>query len=94
MVSIKEELLKQMYRCTICRLVFETWSELTNHYVTTHRLKYQNDSEKYFKNYKSLCKMECACCGAETLPDRELEKTIIYKCKQCSLSDTRLKDTK
>ena len=26
--------------------------------------------------------MECACCGAEMLPDRELEKTIIYKCKQ------------
>jgi hypothetical protein len=47
-----------------------------------------------FKNYKSLCKMECACCGAEMLPDRELEKTIIYKCKQCGLSDTRLKDTK
>jgi hypothetical protein len=26
------------------------------------------------------------------LPDRELEKTIIHKCKQCGLSDTRLKD--
>jgi hypothetical protein len=37
--------------------------------------------------------MESAC-GAEMLPDRELEKTIIYKCKQCGLSDTRLKDTK
>ena len=35
--------------------------------------------------------MECACCGAEMLPDKELEKTIIYKCKQCGLSDTRLK---
>ena len=32
--------------------------------------------------------------GAEMLPDRGLEKTIIYKCKQCGLSDTRLKDTK
>jgi hypothetical protein len=53
-----------------------------------------NKSEKYFKNDKLLCKMECACCGAEMLPDRELEKTIIYKCKQCGLSDTRLKDTK
>jgi hypothetical protein len=53
-----------------------------------------NNSEKYFKNYKSLCIMECACCGAEMLPDRELEKTIIYKCEQCGLSDTRLKDTK
>ena len=54
----------------------------------------RNNNEKYFKNYKSLSKMECACCGAEMLPDRELEKTIIYKCKQCGLSDTRLKDTK
>lgn len=39
-------------------------------------------------------KMRCACCGAEMLPDRKLEKTITYKCKQCGLSDTRLKDTK
>jgi hypothetical protein len=53
-----------------------------------------NNNEKYFKNYKSLCNMECACCGAEMLPDRELEKTITYKCKECGLSDTRLKDTK
>jgi len=27
------------------------------------------------------------------LPDKELEKTIIYKCKECGLSDSRLKDT-
>jgi hypothetical protein len=53
-----------------------------------------NNNEKYFKNYKLLCNMECACCGAEMLPDRELEKTITYRCKQCGLSDTRLKDTK
>jgi hypothetical protein len=53
-----------------------------------------DNSEKYFKITNQLCKMECACCGAEMLPDRELEKTIIYKCKQCGLSDTRLKDTK
>ena len=25
-------------------------------------------------------------------PDKELEKTIIYKCKECGLSDSRLKD--
>jgi DNA-directed RNA polymerase subunit M/transcription elongation factor TFIIS len=37
--------------------------------------------------------MDCACCGAEMLPDMETEKIIIYKCKQCGLSDTRLKDT-
>jgi hypothetical protein len=34
--------------------------------------------------------MKCACCGSEMLPDKELEKTIIYKCKECGLSDSRL----
>jgi hypothetical protein len=48
---------------------------------------------KYIMILKSSCKMKCACCGAEMLPDRRLEKTITYKCKQCGLSDTRLKDT-
>jgi transcription elongation factor Elf1 len=38
-------------------------------------------------------RMKCACCGTEMLPDKELEKTIIYKCKECGLSDSRLKDT-
>jgi hypothetical protein len=26
------------------------------------------------------------------LSDKELEKTIIYKCKECGLSDSKLKD--
>jgi hypothetical protein len=26
------------------------------------------------------------------LPDKELENTIIYKCKECGLSDSRLKN--
>jgi hypothetical protein len=34
--------------------------------------------------------MKCACCGSEMLPDKELEKTIIYKCKECGLSYSRL----
>jgi hypothetical protein len=37
--------------------------------------------------------MKCACCGADMLQDKELENTIIYKCKERSLTDTRLKDT-
>jgi hypothetical protein len=36
--------------------------------------------------------MKYACFGAEMLPYKELEKTIIYKCKECGLSDSRLKD--
>jgi hypothetical protein len=36
--------------------------------------------------------MKCACCGVDMLPDKELENTIIYKCKECGLTDSRLKD--
>jgi hypothetical protein len=36
--------------------------------------------------------MKCACCGAEMLPYKILEKTIVYKCIECGLSDSRLKD--
>jgi hypothetical protein len=46
----------------------------------------------YPTNSKSLHMMKCACCGAEMLPDKELENTIIYKCKECGLTDSRLKD--
>jgi hypothetical protein len=42
----------------------------------------------------SFYKMKCACCGAEMLADRVLEKTIIYKCNKCGLSETTLKDLK
>jgi hypothetical protein len=34
--------------------------------------------------------MKCPC-GGEMLLGEELEKTIIYKCNECGLSDTRLK---
>jgi DNA-directed RNA polymerase subunit RPC12/RpoP len=37
--------------------------------------------------------MKCACCGAKMLPYKELEKTIFYKCQECGLSDSRLKDS-
>jgi hypothetical protein len=36
--------------------------------------------------------MKCACCGGEMIPDKVSEKTIVYKCRQCGLSDTRLKE--
>ena len=35
--------------------------------------------------------MKSAGCGAEMLADEELKKTIIYKYKECSLSDSTLK---
>jgi hypothetical protein len=37
------------------------------------------------------CKMKCACCGEEMILDRESEKTFIYKCTGCGLTDSRLK---
>lgn len=35
--------------------------------------------------------MKCACCGGEMLEDKQLEKTIIYKCRECGLTESRLK---
>ena len=37
--------------------------------------------------------MQCACCGANMLLEKELEKTVIYKCRECGLSNTELKKT-
>ena len=45
-----------------------------------------------FPKFQVFYTMKCACCGADMLPDRELESTIIYKCKECGISDSRLKD--
>ncbi len=35
--------------------------------------------------------MKCACCGGEMLIEKETEKTISLKCKECGLSDSKLK---
>ncbi|MFZ0897005.1 MAG: hypothetical protein WAZ77_21090 [Candidatus Nitrosopolaris sp.] len=37
------------------------------------------------------CNMKCACCGTEMIEDKELEKTIIYKCRECGLTNSSLK---
>ena len=36
--------------------------------------------------------MKCACCGGDMLADKDVGKSVIYKCRECGLSDTRLKD--
>ncbi len=35
--------------------------------------------------------MKCACCGGEMVLKSELKKALIYKCKECGLSDTKLR---
>ena len=35
--------------------------------------------------------MKCACCGGDMLPDQDIGNSVVYKCKDCSLTDTRLK---
>lgn len=37
--------------------------------------------------------MKCACCGSEMLPHEESSKTIVFKCKECGLSNSILKET-
>jgi hypothetical protein len=38
--------------------------------------------------------MKCACCGNEMLPDRDIGNSIVFKCTDCGLTDTRLKEDK
>jgi hypothetical protein len=36
--------------------------------------------------------MKCACCGGDMKPDKDTGNSIIYKCSECGLSDSRLKE--
>ncbi len=35
--------------------------------------------------------MRCACCGGEMVLKNELKVAVVYKCKECGLSDAKLK---
>ena len=35
-------------------------------------------------------KFNCPCCGSEMNPEQILEKSTVYRCKSCGMSDTRL----
>jgi len=35
--------------------------------------------------------MKCPCCGSEMKKEKELANTVIMKCTDCGLSDTRVK---
>ena len=53
----------------------------------------KNQLKKSFEQLKikSVVSMKCACCGSDMLIDKESEKIKIYKCRECSLSNTELK---
>jgi DNA-directed RNA polymerase subunit M/transcription elongation factor TFIIS len=38
-----------------------------------------------------LIVMKCACCGGDMLPEKDIGDSIIYKCAECGLSDSRVK---
>jgi hypothetical protein len=38
-----------------------------------------------------LLVMKCACCGGDMLPEKDIGDSIIYKCAECGLSDSRVK---
>lgn len=42
------------------------------------------------ENSDSEEKILCACCGAEMNPEKILEKSTLYRCTGCGLSDTKL----
>ncbi len=49
----------------------------------------QSSSETPFE--KHATDIKCACCGAGMSLEKELEKSNLYKCASCGISDTRLK---
>jgi len=36
--------------------------------------------------------MKCACCGGDVLSEKDIVNSVVYKCVECGLSDTRLKE--
>jgi hypothetical protein len=36
--------------------------------------------------------IKCACCGGDMKPDKDTGNSIIYKCSECGLSDSRVKE--
>jgi DNA-directed RNA polymerase subunit M/transcription elongation factor TFIIS len=36
--------------------------------------------------------MKCACCGGDMLPEKDIGDSLIYKCTECGLSDSRVKE--
>jgi uncharacterized Zn finger protein len=35
--------------------------------------------------------MKCACCGGDMLTEKDIGRSVVYKCVECGLSDTRVK---
>lgn len=35
--------------------------------------------------------MKCACCGGDMLLEKDIGNSLIYKCTECGLSDSRVK---
>lgn len=43
-----------------------------------------------YDNHIESKKFSCPCCGSEMKPDQILEKSTVYRCHGCGLSDTKL----
>jgi uncharacterized Zn finger protein len=38
--------------------------------------------------------MKCACCGGDMLFEKDIGNSLLYKCAECGLSDSRVKKKK
>jgi hypothetical protein len=38
--------------------------------------------------------MKCACCGGTMLNDKDIGNSVVYRCVDCGLSNTKLKEEK
>jgi len=46
--------------------------------------------------YNGCCalfnEMKCACCGGDMQPENDIGNSVVYRCADCGISDTRLKE--
>jgi DNA-directed RNA polymerase subunit RPC12/RpoP len=68
------------------------WYSITGVREHVFAEKHIDISHLFFPQIPLLYTMKCACCGTDMLPDKELENTVIYKCKECGLTDSRIND--
>jgi hypothetical protein len=58
----------------------EDVSEVKPHYIVRNSEETKSEPDKF----------SCACCGAEMKPEKILEKSTVFRCTGCGLSDTKL----
>ena len=51
----------------------------------------EDQSKEIVFHLYDISVMKCACCGGDMLPEKDIGNSLIYKCTECGLSDSRVK---